>query len=261
MVWEIGSTVRVSCNGCSRRGIIAYINSPNTEDDLSSNDDSQSYDIIYLNNQEESSVIPSRISSLSDLEIICNQYEATMPSPSSSSSAPYSDPHEMVQLMKLCGNSLFALKDYDGAYEYYLKADHLMRKLQELSIGSRVLIQMKASSCYVIGMISGISNERNEKKKRYEVIYDHPIDDIDEEDNVTLDRLVALYEIPTNGLQEKCDEKKESGLELQRSIFLNLSKCASKRNLKGWAVRWALLAVGLIQGQCDLLGTLFPVLT
>lgn len=29
---------------------------------------------------------------------------------------------------------------------------------------------------------------------------------------------------------------------------MNLSKTATKRKLKGWAVRWALLAFGLIKG-------------
>jgi hypothetical protein len=249
---EIGSTVRVNCDGYSRRGIIAYINSSDNNDNLPKDNidnDNLSFDIIYLNNTEESSVISSRVSPLLDLEILCNQYETH-------SFSSEQLPHEMVQFMKLCGNSLFELKDFDGAYEYYLKAHHLMLKLQELSIGSRVLIQMEASSCYVIGMISGISSDGNEdrtkKRKTYEVIYDHLVNDIDEEDNVSPDRLIALYEIPETGDSGDVDEtsdKKDVGLELQRSIFLNLSKCATKRHLKGWAVRWALLAVGLIQGQ------------
>jgi hypothetical protein len=40
-----------------------------------------------------------------------------------------------------------------------------------------------------------------------------------------------------------------ANLDLQRGIALNLSKCALKRGLKGWAVRWALIATALIKGN------------
>jgi hypothetical protein len=260
MEWEIGSTVRVDCGGYSRRGIIAYVNSPlgdmvPLDDKIPSNANCPSFDIIFLDNTEESSVISSRVSSLLDLEYICNQYQKQHPSsfpgsdPQQFPPPAHNNPHEMVQLLKLCGNSLFELKDYDGAYEYYLKGHHLMTHLQELSVGSRVLIQTQASY-YVVGMISGVSNVG--MSKTYEVIYDELVNGNDEEDNVSPDRLVAVYEITEAGDRdhtETSDKKKELGLELQRSIFLNLSKCATKRQLKGWAVRWALLAVGLLQGR------------
>lgn len=40
-----------------------------------------------------------------------------------------------------------------------------------------------------------------------------------------------------------------SNLDLQRAIVLNLSKTALKRGMKGWAVRWGLLAIALVKGN------------
>jgi hypothetical protein len=221
-MWAIGTTVRVECGEQKRRGMVAYVNL-NEEDQLCLSEEALAtlvtYDIIYGNNSEENQVPSTRISSLLPIE-----------NPSCDH-----DPH----LAKICGNYLFELKDYEAAYEYYLKS-HQQMQHQEITIGKRILVHVShKSGSYESGLISELHQEQGGGAVTVDVIFDRSVDGSDEEEGVSRKRIVNIFEIKDNP---------EMGIELQRSVFLNLSKCATKRRLKGWAVHWALLATGLIRG-------------
>lgn len=264
---EIGSLVRVECNGQFRRGMIACINTPS-----SGSSDDVTYDVIYKNNEEENNISITRIQPLLDL--------LPLPSPHSLSHDESNDIHhlEYLESLKSCGNNLFKSKDYEGAYEYYLQAHHYIQKLQLLTIGKRVLIAIKSYQKsgsimnYEIGTITDITtttttgssssrgnenkngNEDNNHILTVDVMYDTyltPDDNNDEEINIQISRIIPLYELK--------NENQLLAIELQRSIWMNLSKCATKRNLKGWAVHWALLAVGLVKGIVFLLLVVPPL--
>jgi hypothetical protein len=225
-MWEIGSIVRVECGDQKRRGMIACVN-------ISDEDPLVTFDIIFGNNSEENHIPASRLTSLLSIE----------------NSSCDSDP----QLAKLCGNYLFELKDYEAAYEYYLKAHHQMQ-VQESTIGKRILVRLlTGNGTYEVGMISDLQrSDGNTTPATVDVIYDRLVDGSDEEEGVCWKRIVNLFELK---------EDLELGFELQRSVFLNLSKCATKRKLKGWAVHWALLASGLIRGTYLLILSLIHTLS
>ena len=271
MSFEIGSRVRVDCYNETKRGVIAYINFLD--------DGSRTYDIIYENNNkdEENEVKEDRIYELLQLEYQCQYLKLTHINKTTNSSInnlTNQDIYSSLSLFKECGNNLFELKDYKTAYEHYMKVYKYIQDIQ-LSIGNRVLIKVGngPTERYEIGIISDIqsvkNNENERKNERYDVIYDRVVNHSDEEENISQDRIIPIYQ---NGFTIchsffllkfllffliEDTEDPLIALELQRSIFMNLSKTATKRKLKGWAVHWALLAFGLINGLIFLIFTLF----
>jgi tetratricopeptide (TPR) repeat protein len=129
--------------------------------------------------------------------------------------------------LKDYGNDLFKVKDFAKAMEFYQLAlqQFTSQKYSILEIGTQILIFNEMLGEFFIGMIS--SNDDAEQKKEYEVLLN------DDEEIVALER--DLIEVPKDYDQQV----------LQRSLYSNLAKCALKRGLKGWAVRYASLALAL----------------
>lgn len=126
------------------------------------------------------------------------------------------------------GNVLFGSKDYAAAMLYYQKALRAIDQRQRLSTGSHVIfIDPQCGECKD-GIISG---EDESKEKDGEVLYEVLLGD---EEEVTT-RPEHLVQIPSD--LDQC--------LLQRSVYLNLARCCLKRALKGWAIRYGSIALGI----------------
>lgn len=211
MSFEIGTKVRVECNGESKRGVIAYINisspllstSTSTLINNKEKKSKRSYDIIYYDNKEENDVCEDRIYELLQLEYNCeylslidnsNNLENSNNSNNSQNSINLVNNKlnlTSLSLFKECGNNLFEIKDYSAAYEYYIKVFQCIQEKNSLTIGQRVLINVGngPSERFEIGIISD-----KHENERYDVIYDALVNGSDEEENIPLKRIVKIYQ-------------------------------------------------------------------
>lgn len=174
MELDIGGTVRVlSKDGqLSRRGYIALTNEDGT------------CDIIYqkgTESDEETMVATERITPLQPFET------------GLFSGSPLD--------AKTFGNKLFELKDFEAAYEYYLRSHKIMQSSGGMSVGKRVIIRIDSlrpsgegdiTSTYILE-IGDVSDVR--ENGAIDVIYDNPVgeDGSDEEDNISVDRVFVVF--------------------------------------------------------------------
>jgi hypothetical protein len=204
--FEVGKKVRIVLGdgSASCRGMIAYVN-----------DEDGTCDIVFLSNSlgitEENRVERSRILDLFDFE-----YSRVTPSEANA--------------LKENGNVLFQIKDFDSAIEQYIKGLSVIAP-QPPTIGARVLI------CFEDGIpIRGIIAGANASS--FDVIYDSPIGDIDEEDGVPSGRIVPIA-------------TEDANFSLQGAFFMNLARAYLKSRRNGWAIRYATLAIGLFSSESD----------
>ena len=137
--------------------------------------------------------------------------------------------------LKSDANTLFELKDYKSAVVVYKKAINRIVGDTQLEVGCLVLVSYSDSVDMRTGMISDVAD----------LAYDVLLDDdyrhqVDEEVVVSADRLLVLASSPSDRL-------------LQRSLYLNLARCATKLSYKGWAVKYASIALAissLIDSEC-----------
>lgn len=162
-------------------------------------------DVIYEDGREESSISIERISNLQTFEM------------ENCDSTPDG--------MKLNGNILFKLQDFSAATEWYLRGISLILD-NNLSIGTRVIVCYHNILRSRIGIISDIDKRTNSVN----VVYEDE-ESPEDEDNITVDRVTQLTSIEY--------------IELQRALYMNLSKCATKLRRHGWAVKWSSLAVSV----------------
>jgi tetratricopeptide (TPR) repeat protein len=123
--------------------------------------------------------------------------------------------------LKEYGNAVFSSKDFSSAIHYYTKALDLLNA-EPISIGSEVLVLVR--NAYFSGMVSSVEPI----KSLVEVELDY-----DEEITVKQSDAIAL----SRSLED---------LKLQRSLYLNLAKCAHKKCLRGWAVRYSSIAIAVL---------------
>jgi hypothetical protein len=170
MEMTIGTTVRVtSVDGkCCRKGYIACTN------------DDGSCDIIYqrgTDGDEESLVDASRIHQLQpfERENFCGS----------------------ALDAKVFGNKLFELKDFEAAYEYYIRSHKIMQS-SVVSVGKRVIIRIDyksdredAASTYSFeGAV--VSDMRPDGS--IDVIYDDCVlEGEDEEEGVAMERVFIVF--------------------------------------------------------------------
>lgn len=231
---QIGEYIRVIdvSEKLSRVGIVSYIHE---------NQSKPQYDIIFDHNgvdNEETNVIESRIQKLQPFEtnIHPNIY-------------PSNDPFQIKEF----GNSLFALKDYESAAKYYKYALKLLKQMNTLAMGSNVLVVSKSSFADIsIGMVSAVlKNDSVIGATTYEIVYDND-DEEEDQEGVSIDRLTVLRQ-PTHNNNSSSSSNRSSGnnsvdeWQLQRSLYLNLSKCCIKSNAPGWAVKWSSMAIATTQ--------------
>jgi tetratricopeptide (TPR) repeat protein len=211
----IGQKIRVlpvDPNEESSIGIISYIHLKDPEQRPTG------VDVLYDNpTREESDVVIDRIHHLLPFEEISLAELQTLDANS----------------LKEYGNDLFRLKDYSKAMEFYqlaLQSFHSRQKKSVLAIGTSILIFNHQVGDFYFGMIS--SNDEGEGE--YEIVLS--------DDSETTAKESDLIEIP---------QQYELQL-LTRSCYSNLAKCALKRNLKGWAVRYSSLSLALTRAMISL---------
>lgn len=210
--WRVGQAVRVHSadRAIARRGIISVVHSLPT-----------SIDVIYekpliteTSGDEEERVDAIRISALLDFES----------NPSMDISSAF--------ILKSNANTLFGLRDYQSALDLYKKAMERLVVGIPMEIGCLVLVSYSDSVDVRTGMIADLNAS----------VYDVMLDAYngqphsDDEAMVTADRLLVLASSPADRL-------------LQRSLYLNMARCASKLSLKGWAVKYASIALAISSFQ------------
>ncbi len=131
-----------------------------------------------------------------------------------------------AETLKDRGNALFAAKDFCSATEYYRRAlvalvDSGSSSGSSLSIGSQVLVLDMTSGDFHDGYVSSVDGDS----------VDVELDD-DEERTVSADAVVKLAKKPVDQVT-------------QRAVYMNLARCALKRGLKGWAIRYASIALAV----------------
>ncbi len=206
--------------------------------------DLNQWDVIYDAGGEEAGVNITRIALLQPFEL--NEYDLN----------DTTDP----LILKENGNYLYStLKDYDCAMNYYSKALTVMgrngRGKETNSTGSAVLVSSRGGS---LDIRPAMISDQYENKGRhtqdhkpaqgthhsgveylYDVIYEeendteHDSELIEEEEGITIDRIFALGEFRHR--------------ECQRACYLNMARCAVKKGLYGWAVRYASLALAVTE--------------
>lgn len=227
---SIGKYIRVQSldNTITRKAIISFIHNDN---DSRSDCNKITYDIIYINSrgiqsnkeakneeeEEENYVSTERISLLQDFEYetILNNFSA-------------------IEL-KHQANIIFNLKDFQCAIEYYKKAISQLFSTRKFQIGQNVLVSFPNDINCCTGMISDVVKHNEEL---YDVMldnYNHQqvgTNDENEVHGVKADRLIILM----------TDDQVDDCL-LQRSIYLNIARSYLKLSLKGWAIKYASLAI------------------
>lgn len=210
--WRVGLAVRVrSADGATaRRGIISVVHSL-----------PMSFDVIYekplsiaeTSGDEEERVDASRMSVLLDFE---------------SSSMDISS----ASNFKSNANILFGLRDYQSALNLYKKAMERLVGGIPMEIGCLVLVSYSDSVDIRTGMIADLD------ASEYDVLLDadNGQPHSDDEVMVTADRLLVLALSPADRW-------------LQRSLYLNMARCVSKLSLKGWAVKYASIALAISSFQ------------
>lgn len=152
--------------------------------------------------------------------------------------------------LKEFGNQLFHVKDYRQAMVFYqLALQTLMKaatgkkgkgdKEEEamLEIGTQVLVFNKEIGDFLVGMISGSSSSSSSSSSTGTVDYEVILSD----DSEMVLSSKDLLELPLG----------YEGQLLQRSLYANLGKCALKRGLKGWAVRYSSLSLGITRAMIE----------
>ena len=206
-----------------------------------------SYDVIYLvktaveEEAEEENVDASRFFSLREFEERFIKSSDLL----SGSSAE----------MKECGNYLFATaKDCELASFYYEKA--LVQLLLEggchkISVGANVLVSIPGAIDYASGMVYDLIEGSSSKAGNiYEIMYDDPAMEAQAQQlhggggdasssassfSMGADRLVLL------------SSSDAASRELQRSIYMNMARCAMKKRHFGWSVRFCSISLAIIQ--------------
>jgi hypothetical protein len=146
--------------------------------------------------------------------------------------------------LKNQGNILFKKLDYIAAINRYQHSlNKLNKSLPLLSIGSSVLIRGKEKENQTL-FRSGIISDTDDSK--YEIMYD----DDDEEYGVDISRINQVS--PKNiTFASDINNEIELGIDIQRALYMNLSRCCLKRNQTGWSVHWSSLAIALILSNID----------
>jgi len=179
------------------------------------------FDIIYASpkggDDEESSVAGDRIQALLTVE-------AEFPNIAEIKDA---------EILKSAGNSLFTLKDYDAALSYYKRALIILnapsdsssdRAAKGFTIGQGVIISYADSLDCQTGIVSDTTEDSAD------VMMDDS--ELDEETEVPFTRLTQLASGVKNIL-------------LQRSVYLNMARCALKQEQKGWAIKYSSVALAI----------------
>jgi len=214
--WRVGQAVRVhsSNRAIARRGIISVVHSLPTSIDVIYEKPLKNVNTAETSGDEEERVDTSRISVLLDFES----------NPSMDVSSAF--------VLKSNANTLFGLRDYQSALDLYKKAMDRLVGGVPMEIGCLVLVSYSDSVDVRTGMIADLDSS----------VYDVMLDAAngqphsDDEVMVTADRLLVLALSPVDRW-------------LQRSLYLNMARCASKLSLKGWAVKYASIALAISSFQ------------
>jgi len=214
--WRVGQAVRVhsSNRAIARRGIISVVHSLPTSIDVIYENPLKNVNTAETSGDEEERVDASRISVLLDFES----------NPSMDVSSAF--------VLKSNANTLFGLRDYQSALDLYKKAMDRLVGGVPMEIGCLVLVSYSDSVDVRTGMIADLDAS----------VYDVMLDAAngkphsDDEVMVTADRLLVLALSPVDRW-------------LQRSLYLNMARCASKLSLKGWAVKYASIALAISSFQ------------
>lgn len=212
-MWNVGAKVRVCSKDRTSSGvaIISLINE-------------ESFDIIFdASNEEECNVLASRMMPLEDFEEEESLDEESNP-----------------MKLKEYGNILFRHKDFDSAMQIYAKALKVIgknnRSSRIFSVGSSVLVTTKGTLLIRPGIVSG-----DEVESRRDIMYEECGADGDgqakslptEDEAVSVSRLFSLGEMRHR--------------DCQRACYLNMARCAMKKQLHGWAVKYASLALAVAE--------------
>ena len=204
--------------GCQCR-VWALDRSSSQRATLALDNDDGSFDIILDvgSGGEEANVDRSRIESLQDFEVAAALDGVT-------------DPLKL----KDYGNHLFMkCKDWDAAMQFYSKALEALgrngRGRETFSTGSSVLVSRKGSMDIRTGMISDCDKSKDSYDIMYEENPEEEEEEEEEETGVSGKRLVPLGEVRHR--------------DIQRACFLNMARCAVKKSLHGWAIKYASFAL------------------
>jgi len=209
---EGGRAIAMSFEVGQNVRVIALDESISAKAIISYDNDDGTYDVIYSKTAtEEAAVASKRVQPLFDFE---------------DTSLNFSE----VEL-KDQGNILFKEKDYQSAKLKYLDAlDYLTSKCNVKSIGTYVIVPDDSVNEARLGMISSIDDNM------LDIIY---CDDMEptEADGVEESSVTALLS--------------GSDLDIQRTLYMNLSKCMMKLHQNGWCIKWANFAI--LAATCALL--------
>lgn len=129
------------------------------------------------------------------------------------------------------GNALFTkCKDFLAAEKMYLSAlEKLGIPQSSYSVGSTVLI-LPNNPKKVLDLSPATVIDHNPSSGTYDIM----IDDTEEDVTILAERIVGLAAHP-------------SSQELQRSLWMNVARCLTKREQYGWAVRYSSYALACAQ--------------
>jgi len=209
--WKVGQAVRVrgADQTIARRGIISLVHSPPTSFDIIYENSLRNVNITAARGDEEERVDATRMSALLDFE---SQHSIDISSAST---------------LKSNANTLFGLRDYQSALVFYMKAMERLVGGIPLQVGCLVLVSYLDSADLRTGMIADSDDSM------YDVLLDADGRSHSEEEVVVAaDRVLVLAASPPDRV-------------LQRSLYLNMARCASKLSLKGWTVKYASIALAI----------------
>ena len=266
---EIGANVRIisKCGEYSRKGYIAYANEDGT------------CDVIYQKSgggDEESSVAVNRITPLLSFEnetfkgspLEAKEYGNKLFELRDFEAAYefYITSHNMMQSTPLSVGKHVIVR-IDTTSQSSTDGD----KISSCNFEGAIVSDIRANGCidviYDVCVLSTGSDEEEEvtrdrvyiifKGNKSPLIHDihilcvhslrfyHPLPSSPVSHMLSYHRILSVHS--ETGPQCDALQSEISNLNLQRAVLLNLSKCALKRGLKGWAVRWALVATALIK--------------
>ncbi len=221
-MFVIGEKVRlmpVEADGLSTTAMVSYIHEMNGEQ--------VSVDLIFerssantLNQEEETEVPLNRLQKLLPFEML--------------SKSQLLEQHTATAI-KDFGNQLFHVKDFIKSMEFYqlsLQAIDQHEKEACFSLGTPVIVFSEEIGDFLYGIVS--SNDDFSAAATYEIMLSN-----DEERHIPAKDLTVIPPNYENQL-------------LQRSLYSNLGKCAVKRVLRGWAIRYGSLALILTRAMISL---------
>ena len=213
--FTIGVRVRVwtGSRDCSQRATIALDNEDET------------FEVIFDDGLEESSVPKGRIQYLEAFEIDSSSKEPLLPPATRAGKAKENGNH----LFQQCKDWNAAMAQYNQALTLLIGASglHKSEKFSMFRVGSLVLVTDEKSVETRAGMISAT----NLSDYTVDLMYED--DNNEEEENVALDRLTLLTELQYR--------------DIQRACYLNLARCATKKCSFGWAIRYSSIAFCIVQ--------------